>query len=48
MAAKVKSNSTVTKIEKPKVSRPGVHSKCKTSKLKSSKNYKKLNRGQGK
>jgi hypothetical protein len=30
-----------------KVSRPGVHSKTKTSKLKSSKNYKKLNRGQG-
>lgn len=48
MAAKVKSNPTTTKIEIPKVSRPGVHSKCKTSKLKSSKNYKKLNRGQGK
>jgi len=31
-----------------KVSRPGVHSKTKTSKLKSSKNYKKLYRGQGK
>lgn len=30
-----------------KISRPGVHSKCKTSKLKSSKNYVKLNRGQG-
>ena len=30
-----------------KVSRPGVHAKTKTSKLKSSKNYKKLNRGQG-
>lgn len=30
-----------------KVSRPGVHAKCKTSKLKSSKNYKKQNRGQG-
>jgi hypothetical protein len=37
-----------TKIEKPKVARPGVHSKCKTSKLKSSKNYKKLYSGQGK
>ena len=47
MAAKVKSNSTVAKVEKPKVSRPGVHAKCKTSKLKSSKNYKKLYRGQG-
>lgn len=30
-----------------KVSRPGVHSKNKTSKLKSSKHYKKLTRGQG-
>ena len=30
-----------------KVSRPGVHAKTKTSKLKSSKNYKKSNRGQG-
>jgi hypothetical protein len=47
MAAKVKSASSVTKEDKPKVSRPGVHAKCKTSKLKSSKNYKKLYRGQG-
>lgn len=31
-----------------KISRPGIHSKSKTSKLKTSKNYKKLNRGQGK
>ncbi len=31
-----------------KVSRPGVHSKTKSSKLKSSKNYKKIYRGQGK
>ena len=37
-----------TKVEKPKVARPGVHAKCKTSKLKSSKNYRKLYRGQGK
>ena len=29
---------TTTKIEKPKISRPGVHSKAKTSALKSSKN----------
>ena len=42
-----KKNQTVTKVEKSKVSRPGVHAKCKTSKLKQSKNYKKLNRGQG-
>lgn len=31
-----------------KVSRPGIHAKTKTSKLKSSKNYKKLYKGQGK
>ncbi len=47
-AAKAKVNNVVIKIEKPKVKRPGIHSKCKTSKLKSSKNYKKLYRGQGK
>ena len=46
--AKVKSQTTVTKIDKPKVSRPGVHAKSQTSGLKSSKNYKKLYRGQGK
>ena len=36
-----------TQIEKKKIRRKGVHAKSKTSKLKSSKNYKKLNRGQG-
>jgi len=46
--AKVKTSSTVTKVEKTKISRPGVHAKSKTSSLKSSKNYKKLYRGQGK
>lgn len=46
--AKVKAASSVVKVERPKVSRPGVHAKSKTSKLKSSRNYKKLNRGQGK
>lgn len=35
------------KIEKPKTNRHGVHAKTKTSKLKSSKNYKKLYKGQG-
>jgi len=30
-----------------KTKRPGVHSKSKTSKLKSSRNYKKAYRGQG-
>ena len=34
-------------IDKPKRKRPGVHAKSKTSKLKTSKNYVKLNRGQG-
>ena len=34
-------------IDKPKVKRPGVHAKCKTSQHKGSKNYKKLYRGQG-
>lgn len=45
--AKVTTN-TVQKIKKAKVKRPGVHAKTKTSQLKSSKNYKKLYRGQGK
>lgn len=40
-------NSSGTKVEKVKVSRPKTHSKTKTSKLKTSKNYKKLNVGQG-
>ena len=47
MAAKVKSASSVVKEDKPKISRPGVHAKSKTSKLKRSKNYKKAYRGQG-
>lgn len=45
--AKVKTNTAVAKVEKPKVSRPGVHAKTKTSVLKSSKNYKKMYKGQG-
>jgi hypothetical protein len=44
--AKIK--DTFTKLDKPKVSRTGVHAKTKVSKLKSSKNYKKLYRSQGK
>ena len=43
-----KAAQSTTKEERPKVSRPGVHAKSKTSKLKSSKNYKKLYNGQGK
>jgi hypothetical protein len=39
--------TSVKILEKKKVSRPGVHSKTKTSKLKSSKNYKKSYRAQG-
>ena len=37
-----------THTDKPKVSRPGVHAKSKSSKLKSSKNYDKLQKAQGK
>ena len=34
-------------IKKKQKKRPGVHAKCKTSKMKKSKNYKKLYKGQG-
>ena len=40
--------SVVKKVERKKVSRPNVHCKCKSSKLKSSKNYLKKYNGQGK
>jgi hypothetical protein len=40
--------NTVEKKIEVKVSRPGVHAKSKTSSLKTSKNYKKLYKGQGK
>jgi hypothetical protein len=43
--AKAKNESV--KLEKKKISRPGVHSKTKTSSLKESKNYKKSYKGQG-
>ena len=36
-----------TTLKKTKVKRPGVHAKTKTSSLKSSKNYQKSYRGQG-
>lgn len=45
--AKVKTNTSVAQIAKPKKKRPGIHAKSKTPVLKSSKNYKKLYRGQG-
>jgi len=35
-------------VDRPKKKRPGVHAKSKSSKLKSSKLYKKTYRGQGK
>ena len=43
-----KQTNTIQKTVKIKVSRPGVHANAKTSKLKSSKLYKKKNIGQGK
>lgn len=43
-----KQTNTTNFLKKPKVKRPGVHAKTKASKLKSSKNYKKLYTGQGK
>lgn len=39
--------STTAKLIKPKKKRPGVHAKSSTSKIKTSKNYKKRNVGQG-
>jgi hypothetical protein len=46
--AKAKAQTASSFKEKSKVSRPGVHAKTRTSSLKSSKNYKKKYRGQGK
>lgn len=45
--AKTKGMNIALFKKKPKVSRPGVHAKTKTSKSKNSKNYKKRYRGQG-
>jgi hypothetical protein len=44
--AKVQKESSFK--EKPKIKRPGVHAKTRFSSLKSSKNYKKKYKGQGK
>jgi hypothetical protein len=41
-----KQTSVVVKLEN-NISRPNIHSKSKSSKLKSSKNYKKIYKGQG-
>jgi hypothetical protein len=46
--AKVKTQTATSFKSKPKVSRPGVHAKTKTSKSKNSTNYSKKYRGQGK
>jgi hypothetical protein len=47
MAAKAKNSSVTSYVAKPKRKRPGVHAKSKTSKIKNSRNYKKLYIGQG-
>jgi len=41
------SNSDTGKQVTSKISRPGIHAKSRSSKLKSSKNYKKAYAGQG-
>ena len=46
-STKTTTSSSSSHIERPKVNRPGVHAKTKTSKLKQSRNYKKTYRGQG-
>ena len=48
MAKTKQTSATKMYNPSPKKKRPGVHSKKKTSKSKSSKNYKKSYRGQGK
>lgn len=45
--AKIK-EASLAKYDKKTISRPGIHAKTKISQLKTSKNYKKLYRGQGK
>lgn len=47
MAKAKQGTTTSNKLQKARKKRPGVHSKCKSSKLKSSKNYLKKNKGQG-
>jgi hypothetical protein len=45
--AKQKTTQAIYKATTKSVSRPGIHAKSKTSTLKSSKNYTKKYRGQG-
>lgn len=48
MAAKAKANTaSAGRIKKPKIKRKGIHSKKKNAVSKTSKNYKKKYRGQG-
>ena len=47
MAKAASSSSVSSFFAKPKVKRKGVHSKCKTTKNKRSKNYQKISVGQG-
>jgi hypothetical protein len=42
-----KQNNTIEKKMTVNVSRPGIHAKSKTSSLKTSKNYQKAYKGQG-
>ncbi len=45
--AKASNSITRSHLKAPKTKRPGIHSKKKNSKSKTSKNYKKAYRGQG-
>jgi hypothetical protein len=45
--AKATTTASLKTYSKVKVTRPGVHSKTKSSKIKSSKNYKKAYKSQG-
>jgi len=47
MAAKSKTQATVSFFKKPKKKNPGVHAKSKSSKNKNSKNYTKTYTAQG-
>lgn len=46
--AKIKATTGISFVRKPKRKRPGIHSKCKASRSKMSRNYVKLYKGQGK
>lgn len=47
MTKKGGSTTNSNRVEKSRIRRPGIHSKCKSSKSKKSKHYKKGYRGQG-